>query len=295
MRASELLDRLETGPLVCDGAMGTQLYAEGLANGACGVKWNIDEPQKVQRIHGRYVEAGCDIITTNTFQASRESLAVHGLSEQAAELNRAGAQVAKAAAGDRALVAADIGPFGGFLEPLGTTTPQELADIFSQQLLAMHAGGADLALIETMSDPAEVAVAIQAARGVADWPIVATFTFQHANDRLLTMMGSSVMDVCKQAIDAGADVIGTNCGTAMGLEAYRELARQFLIAAGDTPVIIQPNAGSPIERDGELHYPASPQDMAQLAVDLRDMGVKIIGGCCGTSPAHLKAMADALD
>lgn len=294
MDRNEFTKRLAAGVLVCDGAMGTQLYARGLANGACGVRWNVDQPQHVRRIHESYIQAGCQIITTNTFQAGRRSLALHGLSDDTALLNRAGAAVARQAAGASTLVAADIGPFGGFLEPVGETSESELLELFTEQLAAMRDGGADLVLIETMSDPSEVAVAIAAARSVADWPIVATFTFQHAGDRLLTMMGQSVAEVSERAIEAGADVVGTNCGTALDLDAYRELAGQFVAAAGDHPVIVQPNAGSPIERDGQLHYPATPADMAALAVDLRDMGVRVIGGCCGTSPAHLAAMASAL-
>jgi len=294
MNKQTFSDKLAQGVLVFDGGMGTQLMAAGLPAGACGVAWNVEQADAVAAIHQRYINAGCQIVTTNTFQASRVALGHHGLAERTAELNRAGAAVARQAAGEAAMVAADIGPFGGFLEPLGDTTPDELTAIFNEQLTAMHEGGADLALIETMSDPAEVAVAIAAAKQVADWPVVVTFTYQAAGDVYATMMGTSVEQACTGAIEAGADVIGTNCGTALDLDDYARLAEMLVAAAGDVPVILQPNAGAPIERDGELHHPATPDDMAKLAVRLRCAGVRLTGGCCGTTPDHLKAMSEAL-
>jgi len=299
MSQPNLLNQIKSKPILSDGGMGTQLMRAGLPAGACGVAWNVDNPDAVKGVHQRYRKSGCQCVTTNTFQGSREVLAQHGQAERTAELNLAAAQVARdaiaSADGNQAdqpgWVLGDCGPFGGFLEPLGTTTPEELLDIFTEQFNALHRGGADVALIETMSDPGEVALAIKAAKAVADWPVIATYAFQKSGDRFTTMMGVGVEDLIKQTIDAGADVVGANCGTELSLDDYRELAQQLVAAAGDTPVILQPNAGSPVMENGDLVYKATPDDMAALARDLADIGVRIIGGCCGTTPEHLQAMA----
>jgi 5-methyltetrahydrofolate--homocysteine methyltransferase len=275
--------------------MGTQLIEAGLTTADCGVVWNVDRPEVIESVHRRYVEAGCRLVTTNTFQASATALAMHGLGDRASEINRAGAQVARRAAGDQALVMADIGPFGGFLEPLGETTETELTAIFTEQLSAMHEGGADLVVVETMSDPNEVAVAVRAAKAMGDWPVIATYAFQRSGEQFTTMMGTSVDDALAAAAEAGADVIGANCGTALDLDAYRQLADALLAAAGDKPVILQPNAGSPVQQDGQTVYLATPDDMATLAGDLVARGVKVVGGCCGTTPEHLAAMAEKVN
>ncbi len=291
MSRADLLKALGNQPMLSDGGMGTQLIEAGLTTADCGVVWNVDRPDVIESVHRRYVEAGCELVTTNTFQASATALAMHGLADRAAELSRAGAQVARRAAGDRALVMADIGPFGGFLEPLGETTEAELTAIFTEQLSAMQEGGADLVVVETMSDPNEVAVAVRAAKALSDWPVIATYAFQRSGDQFTTMMGTSVEDALAAAADAGADVIGANCGTALDLDAYRQLGDALLTAAGDKPVILQPNAGSPVQQDGQTVYLATPDDMAQLAGDLVGRGIKVVGGCCGTTPEHLAAMA----
>ena len=295
LTADRLRNMLKERPLLFDGAMGTQLMEAGVGTGECGVAWNVDQPDTIVDIHRMYLDAGCDFLTTNTFQGSREALSMHGLSERAAELNRAGADVARRAAGGKALVAADIGPFGGFLEPLGTTTPDELTTIFDEQLRAQLEGGADVALIETMSDPNEATKGVAAARALGDWPVISTYAFQKADDRFVTMMGVSAADAAEASIAAGADVVGANCGSGLDLDDYVRLVEALAAAAGDTPVLIQPNAGSPVDNGGELSYPATPQDMADLVPRLLDAGAAIIGGCCGTSPAHLAAMRKALD
>lgn len=295
LTADQFVRRVRERPMLFDGAMGTLLIEAGVSLGECGVVWNVEKPDAIAGIHRQYLDAGCDIVTTNTFQASRVALEMHGLADRAAELNRAGAAVAREAAGDRALVAADIGPFGGFLEPLGDTTADELADVFDQQLRAHREGGADVALVETMSDPNEATRAVAAARAIGDWPVISTYAFQLAGDDFVTMMGAPAADVVRASIAAGADAVGANCGTGLDLDAYVRLAEALAAAAGDAPVILQPNAGSPIQQGGETVYPATPADMAERVPRLRDAGVAILGGCCGTSPAHLKAMREALD
>lgn len=295
MSRTNLLQELKQRPLLSDGAMGTQLMQAGLASGMCGEMWNRDQPQAVEQIHTRYVNAGCDLITTNTFGGTRTVLSHYDASDQVAILNRSAAQIANQAIGPSGYVLGDLGPFGDFIEPLGTTTPEELLDIFTEQITALFEGGAHAILVETMSDPAELTIAVQAAKQTGALPVIATCAFQHAGaSGLRTMMGTTVQDAVKAAIDAGADVVGSNCGTDLSLDDYRRLADELLDAAQNTPVMLQPNAGAP-QRDGsEVVYPATPTDMQQLATDLLNQGVRIIGGCCGTTPAHLAQMAIAV-
>jgi len=295
---SNLLSELRRRPLLCDGAMGTQLMAAGLGPGQCGMLWNVERPSAVREVHQRYREAGCELITTNSFQGSRQALAMHALADRVVELNRAAAANARQAAGREAWVLADVGPFGGFLEPLGTTTHAELEAMFREQLAALHEGGAHAVIIETMSDPAEAVVAVQSAKKTTDWPVIATYAFQESakacarpTPLFRTMMGATVAEAMHAAIEAGADVVGANCGSDLDLEAYRRLAEAVLAAAGSIPVIVQPNAGAPRLEDGCTVHPATPVEMSQLARSLLSLGVRIVGGCCGTTPAHLAAMA----
>ncbi|MBI5685110.1 MAG: homocysteine S-methyltransferase family protein [Verrucomicrobia bacterium] len=295
MNSKDLLTELATRPLLCDGAMGTQLIAAGLAPGDCGMLWCVEKPDAVEAVHRRYRDAGCDLITTNSFGGCTTNLERHSLTGHADELNRAAAQAARRAVGDNAWVLADIGPFGGFLEPLGEMTAAELFKLFVQQAAALKAGGADAALIETMTDPGEAAVAVKAAKQAADWPVIATYAFDRGDGtNYRTMMGTTIEVAMKEAIAAGADVVGANCGTAMNLEDYARLAEQMVRAAGKTPVIIQPNAGAPQNVGGKDIYPATPAEMAALVPTLLNAGVRIIGGCCGTSPDHLRAMGETL-
>jgi 5-methyltetrahydrofolate--homocysteine methyltransferase len=294
MASQPLLDALTERPLLGDGAMGTQLFAAGLAPGVCGELWNLKHPDRIEAVHRAYADAGCDLLTTNTFGGCPLSLVRHNLADKAADMNRAAAEIARRVGGDDRWVLADIGPFGDFLEPLGTMTHDELLGAFKTQAAALHEGGADAALVETMADPGEVAVAVEAARAVADWPIIATFTFNIAGDSFRTMMGTDVADAMAAARDAGADIIGSNCGTDLSLDDYLRLAEQLVAAAEDKPVMLQPNAGAPILENGKTIHPATPDDMAALTTKLAAAGLRIIGGCCGTTPDHLRAMGIAL-
>ncbi len=291
MKNHDLLAALSERPLLCDGAMGSQLIAVGMTTDQCGEQWNVDEPAKIESIHQRYREAGCDLITTNTFGGTRTMLARHGLADQVDAFNRAAAQVARRAVGDDGWVLGDVGPFGDFLEPMGTTTADELKEVFGQQIAALVDGGANAIVVETMADPTELTLAVQVAKQLTDLPIIATYSFQSSpNGSFNTMMGTTVEQAMRAAIDAGADIVGTNCGTSLSLDDYRQLARQLVEAVSEVPVIVQANAGTPDAVDGQLVYPATPQEMAQLATDLLDTGVRVVGGCCGTTPEHLRAM-----
>ncbi|MEI8289892.1 MAG: homocysteine S-methyltransferase family protein [Verrucomicrobiota bacterium] len=296
MNQTPLLEELARRPLVCDGAMGTQLMARGLTSGACGMTWNIDQPGNVGDIHLAYRNAGCNLITTNSFGGTRFALELHGLAGRVTELNRAAARVARAAAGDNGWVLGDVGPFGDFLEPVGDVTADELREAFQAQITALLEGGADAVLVETMSDPAEAIVGVEAAKACnAAAPVIVTYAFQKtAPGEFRTMMGTTAADAMLRAIAAGADIVGTNCGTALSLDDYLELAGQLVTAAGKTPVIVQPNAGSPHTENGKTIYKATPEEMAATAARLLATGVRIIGGCCGTTPALLAAMSRAI-
>ena len=293
MQRNSLLDELTRRPLCCDGAMGTQLFARGLTPGSCGMLWNVDRPADVGGIHQAYRDAGCDLITTNSFGGTRFALDIHGLVDRCVELNRAAASVARAAAGDVGWVLGDVGPFGDFLEPLGDVSPEELQAAFQTQIHALLDGGVDAILVETMSDPAEAVVGVQAAKTCdPNIPVIVTYAYQKsAPGEFRTMMGTTVNDAVHRAIDAGADIVGTNCGTDLSLDDYLDLATQITTAAGTTKVIIQPNAGSPHIENGQTVYRATPDEMAATAKMLLATGARIIGGCCGTTPAHLAAMS----
>ncbi len=294
MPRQPLLTALAARPLLCDGAMGTQLIASGLEPGECGERWNVDRPQAVQAIHQRYRDAGCDLLTTNSFGGTTHTLAGYGLEARAAELNTAAAQVARRAACEEAWVLGDIGPFGNFLVPVGEFQPEQVREFFTAQAAALAAGGADAIIIETMSDPVETSLAIAAARAATPLPIIATFSFSQAGSQFRTLMGTTVEQAISAARDAGADVVGSNCGTSLSLEQYLRLAEQIVKAAGQTPVILQPNAGSPHDEGGRLTYSATPAQMARIIPALLSAGIRIIGGCCGTTPDHLRAMSQSL-
>jgi 5-methyltetrahydrofolate--homocysteine methyltransferase len=293
-RTAQLRALLAQRPLVCDGAMGTQLQALGLAPGECGLRWNVDAPENVRRVHQRYLEAGADLLTTNTFSGTAPALAAHGLDARAAELNRAGAELARAVAGERAFVLGDIGPFGGLLEPYGETPADVAAEAFRAQADALLAGGADAILVETMSDPAEAVLAIAAARAAGAACVIATFTFQRFPAGLRTMMGNDAAAAVNAALEAGAEIVGANCGTELTLDDYATLVGELVAAAGGRPVMVQPNAGSPALEQGRIVYPGKPDACAAAAKRFLAAGARIVGGCCGTTPEHVAAVAAAV-
>lgn len=295
---AELIDEIGSHGLVCDGAMGTELMRRGLQPGDCGMRWNAVQPDDVFSVHEAYALAGCRLITTNSFGGNRKMLARHGAEDSVGEWNRLAAELARkaaAAAPSRSWVLGDIGPSGDFLEPYGDTTPEELRAVFIEQALALAGGGADAFLVETMSDPAEAVVALEAcAEAAAHLPRIATFAFQKAGESYRTMMGATPADAVLAAAGAGASLIGANCGTDLGFDDYLRLAGELVAAAGSLPVILQPNAGAPENSPSGTVYRATPEDVAAAALRIRTCGVRVIGGCCGTTPAHLNAVATTL-
>jgi 5-methyltetrahydrofolate--homocysteine methyltransferase len=280
------------GPVLIDGGMGTLLQDSGLDDGGSGELWNVDRPDAVRQAHQAYAEAGARILTTNTFGGTRPRLEMHGLGDRVHELNEAGARIAReVAAAHGALVAGDLGPTGELMAPLGTMDADAARATFVEQLEGLRDGGIDLVLIETMSDLAEVEAAVAAAREVVpDLPIVATLSF---DTNLRSMMGVRPGDAVTTLAAAGVDAVGANCGR--GPEEMRQIAAELAAARPDGLLLVaQSNAGLPQVVGDHFEYDATPDDMARHAVELRDLGIELIGACCGSTPEHLGAMSRAL-
>jgi 5-methyltetrahydrofolate--homocysteine methyltransferase len=279
----DLIQRLlAAGPVLTDGAWGTELQARGLAIGEFPDAWNLTHPEHVEAVARAYVAAGSRVILTNTFGANRVRLAAHGLADQAVELNRRGVEISKRAAGDGVRVFASIGPSGKMLLT-DEVTADELAAAFAEQAHALAAGGADALVVETMSDPVEAGLAVTAAR-TTGLPVVACLVFDSGRDHDRTMMGTTPEAAATTLMQAGADVIGANCG--QGIEGFVKICRR-LRAATDRPLWIKANAGLPRMVDGRAVYEVTPEQFAGHVPALLDAGANFIGGCCGTGPAFI--------
>lgn len=277
---------LAAGSVVTDGAWGTQLQARGLPIGACPDEWNLTQPGKVEEVAAAYVAAGSRIILTNTFGANRIRLAEFNLVDKVAEINRSGAAISKKAAGKKALVFASVGPTGKMLVA-GDVTEDELRTAFTEQAQALKDGGADALVIETMAELEEAQIALDAAKSTG-LPVVVCMTFDTGGR---TMMGVAPDQAAKQFTAAGADVIGSNCGNGIG--AFIPICQE-LRAATALPIWIKANAGQPEYADGKVVYRITPEEFAGHAPALRDAGANFIGGCCGTTPDHLRTVISIL-
>lgn len=272
--------------------MGTFLQAKGLQPGECPESWCTAHPEAVKSIAEAYINAGSDIVETNSFGGTSYKLREFGLGDKVAEFNKAAAKLAKDAMGDKGYVAASVGPTGQIVEDEGgMVTEQDLYDSFKEQFLALAEGGADALCIETMSSVAEAVQAIKAAKENTSLPVICTFTFEPGARGFRTMMGVDPETSAKAAIKAGADVIGANCGN--GIADMIEITKQMRAAAPNTPILIQANAGMPVFEDGKTVFKDTPEDMAGRVKELIAAGANIIGGCCGTNPNHITAMAKA--
>jgi len=282
------------GVLFADGGMGTGLFARGLATGDCPELWNVDHPDRVADCHGEFVGAGADIILTNTFGANARRLALHGAESRVAELSAAGARLARAvadAAGRPVAVAGSMGPTGDILAPLGPLSGEAAEAVFRAQASALAAGGADVLWIETISSVEELRAALSAA-GTTGLPVVATMSFD-TNGR--TMMGLTPEDAVRTAAEAAHPPVafGANCG--IGPAELLDTVVSFAGAAAPRPLIVaKGNCGIPQYSGGHLHYSGTPEVMADYAVLARDAGARIIGGCCGTTGEHVRAMVSAV-
>jgi len=280
---------LAEAPVVVDGGSGTQLQQRGLPVGACPDAWNLTEPEKVADVARAYAEAGSRIVLTNTFGANRFVLARHQLADKVAEVNRRGAALAKQAAGDRALAFGSIGPSGKMLM-MGEVGEAELEEAFAEQAAALAEGGADGLVVETMSDPAEARLAVIAARRTG-LPVVACMVFDAGANHDRTMMGTTPEQAAAGLTEAGADVIGSNCG--QGIAGFIDICRR-LHDATDRPIWIKANAGLPQLVDGQTVYAQTPEQFAEYAPQLVAAGASFIGGCCGTSPEFIAAVKKEL-
>lgn len=282
---------LRHGPVVTDGAWGTQLQARGLPIGEFPDAWNLTQPARVEEVARAYVEAGSRVILTNTFGANRLRLLDHepALADRVAEINRAGAEISRRAAGDRAKVFASIGPTGKLLLA-GDVTPDEMSAAFAGQAQALAAGGADALVIETMSDPEEASLAVAAAKATG-LPVVACLVYDSGKDNDRTMMGTTPEQAAEALAAAGADAIGANCG--QGIEGFIPICRRLRAATG-LPLWMKANAGLPELVDARAVYRTTPEEFAAHAVPLREAGASFIGGCCGTTPDFIRAVVRAL-
>jgi len=286
---SLLEELLAATPVLTDGAWGTQLQARGLGPGECPDQWNLTRPAEVEEVARAYVEAGSRVILSNTFGSNRITLAGHGLAGKAVELNRAGAAISRRAAGDRAKVFASIGPSGKMLVS-GETTEDELRAAFAEQARALAEGGADALVVETMSDLAEAKIALEAAKSTG-LPVVACMVFDTGRNKDRTMMGTTPEQAASELAAYGADVIGANCG--VGVESYIAICRR-LKAATDRPVWIKANAGLPELVGGKTVWKMTPEAFAGFVPQLIQAGASFIGGCCGTSPEFIRAVAGVI-
>ena len=281
---------ISAGPVVTDGAWGTQMQQRGLQPGACPDAWNLSNPDLVEEVARAYVDAGSRVVITNTFGANRFTLVRHDLAEQVAQLNRAGVEISRRAAGDRAKVFASVGPSGVMLM-MGEVGADELQEAFTVQARAMAEAGADGIVVETMSDPAEAKLAVAAACETG-LPVVACMVFDCGPNNDRTMMGTTPHQAAEQLAEAGAHVIGSNCG--QGIAGFVEITRQ-LRAATDLPLWIKANAGLPEVVDGETVYTQTPEQFAGYVPQLVEAGAAFIGGCCGTSPEFIRAVCSKLE
>jgi len=284
-RLAELLTQRRI--VLGDGAMGTMLHRAGLTDGA-PERWNAERPDVVLAIHRAYVEAGSDFISTNTFGGTRNRLALDNLADRLAELNETGARLAREAAGDR-LVAGSMGPTGELMEPLGLLTPDGARESFTEQARALKAGGADFALIETMSALEEVQAAVEGARA-AGLPVAVTMSF---DTNFHTMMGVKPVKALATLAGWGVSVVGANCGNGPA-EIERVMTEMSQSRPEGVTLMAKSNAGMPRWKDDRITYGGTPDVMADYARKMAQLGVRVIGGCCGSTPEHIAAMRKAL-
>jgi homocysteine S-methyltransferase len=283
----------ENTTLIGDGAMGTMLHNHGADFEQCFDELNLTDPNLVADIHRKYIEAGAQIIQTNTFGANRYKLAAHGLEDKVGEINCAAAKLARevvAEQGNEVLVAGDVGPLGVRLAPFGRVQPEQARLAFSEQIQGLVEGGADLIIIETMTDLYEVREAVAAVRELSDLPVIASMTFTR-DDR--TLLGDSSVKVAETIWEAGADVIGINCSG--GPAQLLRILKKMREAVPEARYSVMPNAGWPEQVAGRIMYPAEPEYFSEYALAFRHAGASLIGGCCGTTPKHIRAMRAALE
>jgi 5-methyltetrahydrofolate--homocysteine methyltransferase len=292
-----LLQTLTERPLLGDGAMGTQLMLAGLEQGNCGEEWNLTHPERVLAIQRRYAEAGSDCILTNTFGGSRIMLNRHSNADKVLEINHAGVEIARNAfGGTDGFVIGDIGPFGGLMEPYGEFAETEVRDAFTEQAQALVNAGADAIIIETQTSLEELLLGIGAAKEAGAPCVIGSMAYDVTLDgsTFRTMMGVDPERAAEFMVQHGADIVALNCGTGMDMGRAREAARRYKRIT-DLPIMVQPNAGQPRLADMKVVYDETPDHMVRGVVPLLEIGVNIIGACCGSTPDHIRAFREAMD
>jgi 5-methyltetrahydrofolate--homocysteine methyltransferase len=285
----DILDALQERVIVADGATGTMLQEAGLPVGLPPEAWLLERPDAIRGVHEGYLAAGSELILTCTFGGTRVRLERKGYASRVPEINRRAVAIARQAAAGRAYVAGDIGPLGKFLAPIGPLTYGDAVEIFSEQTVALAEGGTDVFYIETMASMDEMKAAIEAARlADPDLPVFATFSFDHHGR---TNMGVRPGEAVKALAELGVAAIGANCGAT--LDMTLEAVAKMHAAAPATPLVAKPNAGVPHAVGREIVYDATPAVMADYALRFAELGARVVGGCCGSTPAHITAVAAA--
>jgi 5-methyltetrahydrofolate--homocysteine methyltransferase len=287
----DILDLLKSRPVLGDGAMGTMLQLKGLVTGDCPEAWNLDHSEIVEGIHREYREAGCDFVTSNTFGANPIKLARSGLESRFAEVVERGVELARRGAGQACMVAGSMGPTGVLLEPYGDTPADRVKEAFRAVAEALDGAGVDFLLVETMTDLAEARLALEAAKEVSSRPLAATMSFAKGAKGYRTVMGTSPEEAARDLVVAGAAIVGTNC---VGGVAEATDIMEIMVPASSVPALAQPNAGLPEVGPDGVVYPETPDSMAKGLEALLATGVRAVGGCCGTTPAHIRKMASVL-
>lgn len=296
MSRPSLMEALKTRVLLGDGAMGTELQNAGLESGHCGEAWNLDHPDRVLKIQRGYAEAGSDILLTNTFGASRIMLNRHGEADRTVDINRSSVAIAREALGAHGFVLGDIGPFGGLMEPFGEIPRADVERAFREQAKALVDGGADGIIIETQTAFEELEIGIAAAREAGARIVIGSIAFDKMvdEDDVRTMMGISPEQAALFMVAHGCDVAGLNCGTGVDMRMAATIVRRYRAACG-LPVMAQPNAGAPVLEDMKVLYKETPEEMGSGLAGLLAAGPSIVGGCCGSTPAHIRRFRRILD
>ncbi len=296
MKKAKLLEALNSRVLLSDGAMGTQLQLAGLPSGHCGEAWNLDHPERILKIQRAYAEAGSDCILTNTFGASRIMLNRHGEGQRTTEINRAAVSIAREALNGSGFVFGDMGPFGGLMEPYGEIPRADVESAFREQARALVEAGVDAIIIETQTALEELEIAIQASKEAGAPVVIGSVAFDKMMDvdDVRTMMGVSPEQAAEFMVAHGCDILALNCGTFIDMNRAASIVRRYRAISG-LPTMAQPNAGQPVLENMKVLYKETPDEMGAGFPSLIDAGARIIGGCCGSTPDHIRRFRQLLE